>query len=962
MKTTKCSVSCVITAIGILFAQWGGADYIVIDLSAGPDADHYPVTQLSEAPAGGWTDEYKTTSLVLRHIPAGTFTMGSPPGEIGRVNAHEAQRDVTLTQDFYIGVFQVTQRQWERVMGDWPSWYTNVAYRDSRPVEYVTWDRVRGGDWPGEPVGSGRPASDTFVDRISRRTGLSLDLPTEAQWEYACRAGTTTALNSGYNLTFPNSNHFMCVVGRYAFNHPVAHSPNPYVDTGGGTATVGSYQPNAWGLYDMHGNVSEYCLDWFQPVADGLVDPVGPATGTVRVIRGGREMSFAFGCRSAFRDSADPSTFTHRQALGFRLVSMETPLPTIALSETTFSWSIPQWTAASPQPFTVTISSNAPIATAPYWFSPQHDWLQITPAAGTLTNNMPRTITLQPHVAHLDPGTYTNIVTFVSPYLDVSPLQIEAVVSIESSATAPRGVRMVSGVNGAAGHVLTVPIELVSTGDVNAVGFSLEFDRNVFANPVVEVLYSNNAPTLIENLSNARNGRIGIMLGLEPWPVPHGFTAGTQALLQVTFELNDRAIPGYFPVTFADSVVIRQFASTHSETAVLPGAWASARVLVHGGYEAGVPANRSRDYEPSPDITAEDWVRVGRLVAGLDSVRNAADFQVADCAPMATRGDGVLSLADWVQAGIYYVTTPLANVVMGAGPSAPVPGVVFPQLEGMASMADSSPSRVTSQSTSLTAPASIHLCTDLDIAGDTMPPSSPSYEKRSRDDGLSLQSSSTRRLQAVQASHERGRMIEVPIRFNALGTENSVHFTLDFDSDVLEFQQIRRGGSATSAILLSNQDRVSEGHVGVALTLQPGARFPAGEHVIAYVEFYARAGAASMWTRIRLSDEVLPRKVLSDTVVLLPTTYADTHLLLEPTAAEDRPVLGLRSAEAATLKAGIQWDASAGRRYAIYRSTNLVTGGFQKIAGGIQADGEILHFDDPDAVGPGLYIYRIAIE
>ncbi|MDX9978599.1 MAG: SUMF1/EgtB/PvdO family nonheme iron enzyme, partial [Lentisphaeria bacterium] len=147
--------------------------YLVIDLSAGPEAASYPVSYLDAVPAGGWTDEHKTTKLVLRRIPAGTFTMGSPAGELGR-NTGEAQHQVTLTKDFYIGVFEVTQKQYERVMGTWPSYFNNTTYRDARPVEQVSWNDIRGGTWPGTPAGSGQPAAGTFVQRLRDRTGLEL--------------------------------------------------------------------------------------------------------------------------------------------------------------------------------------------------------------------------------------------------------------------------------------------------------------------------------------------------------------------------------------------------------------------------------------------------------------------------------------------------------------------------------------------------------------------------------------------------------------------------------------------------------------------------------------------------------------------------------------------------------------------------------------------------------------------
>lgn len=288
------------TATVTVTADSGPAgDYLVIDLSAGPSASSYPVSYLSAIPPGGWTDEYKTTKLVLRRIPAGTFTMGSPAGEQGRYSV-EAQRQVTLTKDFYIGVFQVTQKQWERVMGYWPSYFNNVTYRDSRPLEQRSWNDIRGGTWPG-----GQAASGTFMQRISDRTGLSFDLPTEAQWEYACRAGTTTALNSGKNLTNTGSCPNMSEVGRYWFNGGSGFSQGG--STAVGTAKVGSYVPNAWGLYDMHGNVWEWCLDWYAASPQGTIDPVGAASGSNRVRRGGGCYSNARYCRSATRRSVTPS-------------------------------------------------------------------------------------------------------------------------------------------------------------------------------------------------------------------------------------------------------------------------------------------------------------------------------------------------------------------------------------------------------------------------------------------------------------------------------------------------------------------------------------------------------------------------------------------------------------------------------------------------------------------------------
>jgi formylglycine-generating enzyme required for sulfatase activity len=295
------------------WSRWGAAAsallYMVVDLSGGPSASSYPVSYLDAVPAGGWTDEYKTTKLVLRKIPEGSFTMGSPTNELGRWD-DEAQHSVTLTKDMYMGVFEVTQKQWERVMGDWPSYFNNASYRDSRPVEQRSWNDIRGGTWPG-----GQPGAGTFMQRISARTGLAFDLPTESQWEYACRAGTTTALNSGKNLTTTTNCPNMAEVGRYWYNGGSGYSSGG--DTNGGSAKVGSYLANAWGLYDMHGNVWEWCLDWYGPYPGAVSDPAGAASGSFRMKRGGGWSNNARYCRSANRSYGAP--VGRSDGLGFRI-------------------------------------------------------------------------------------------------------------------------------------------------------------------------------------------------------------------------------------------------------------------------------------------------------------------------------------------------------------------------------------------------------------------------------------------------------------------------------------------------------------------------------------------------------------------------------------------------------------------------------------------------------------------
>ena len=262
------------------YAHWSQAvsaqsKYCIVDLSGGANAASYPVSYLNSVPSGGWSDTYKTTKLVLRKIEPGTFTMGGTC-------------QVTLTKPYYIGVFELTQKQYKLIMGALPH-TTGQSFADALPVEGPSWNTVRGAEWPS----SAQAAESSFMGVLSAKTGLVFDLPTEAQWEYACRAGTTSTYNNG-----GNSESDLRTLGRYTSNRS---------DGKGGSYSyytkVGSYAANAWGLYDMHGNVKEWCLDYYSSssLPASATDPVGPLTGSSRMLRGGGWESSASLCSSANR-------------------------------------------------------------------------------------------------------------------------------------------------------------------------------------------------------------------------------------------------------------------------------------------------------------------------------------------------------------------------------------------------------------------------------------------------------------------------------------------------------------------------------------------------------------------------------------------------------------------------------------------------------------------------------------
>ncbi len=245
--------------------------------------------------------------LKLMRIDPGKFVMGST------ADAGAPPHEVAITKPFYMSVYLVTQNQYRMVMGTNPSGFSAqgnrakaVAGLDTRdfPVERVLWDDAM-----------------AFCKRASESSALKargwvVDLPTEAEWEYACRAGTTTEFHYGPALSSAQAN----------FNgfHPHGGAPQgPHLQR---TTKVGSYRPNAWGLYDMHGNINQWCKDWFDDnyyKVSPKQDPQGPAQGAKHSMRGGTFSDGAYACRSAFRNWGAPDV--RYEGHGFRVVVRVTP-------------------------------------------------------------------------------------------------------------------------------------------------------------------------------------------------------------------------------------------------------------------------------------------------------------------------------------------------------------------------------------------------------------------------------------------------------------------------------------------------------------------------------------------------------------------------------------------------------------------------------------------------------------
>jgi formylglycine-generating enzyme required for sulfatase activity len=330
-----------LTVVVTLWATNSPPTYCAVNLVE--TGGQYPVRwygKADEVPLGVTDSRWKADWMLLRQIPSTeteSVTLGSPPGEYLRMNdGSETPRSVSITQPFYMGVYPVTQRQWEDVgVRSKPSKWNNTTDWAERPVEQVSYYDIRANpagvssndaavDWPEK----GHTArADSFFGKLRAKTGgiLQFDLPTDAQWEYACRAGMPGPWNNGVGGVNNENDPNLDLLGRYQYNggkilvgtawydpdNAAALKSTLATTASNATAKVGSYLPNKWGLYDMHGNVWEWCLDYYTVnAADAALagaDPVGPTVGSDRVLRGGGWGNGASYIRSARRIGSAPT-------------------------------------------------------------------------------------------------------------------------------------------------------------------------------------------------------------------------------------------------------------------------------------------------------------------------------------------------------------------------------------------------------------------------------------------------------------------------------------------------------------------------------------------------------------------------------------------------------------------------------------------------------------------------------
>ena len=285
-----CPVIVLVTALATFSCGTLGEDSALSD-----NQDTGTVTiDLPNLPAGA-----KPLEMVL--IKPGEFMMGSPPTEKSRLSREWPRHKVTFTKAFYLGKYEVTQAQWRAVMGTNPA--NDHGVGNDYPIHNINWHDCQ-----------------AFIRRLNETGKGTFRLPTEAEWEYACRAGTTTRFSFGDALDCNDVRVYCDTYDKYMWwggNNDKHGYPR-------GSKQVGQKLPNPWGLHDVHGNVWEWCSDhWQDPVSRGpQTDPQGPESGSRRVMRGGSWSSYALHLRSSDRSGIPPDDTIYTFVIGLRLVRL----------------------------------------------------------------------------------------------------------------------------------------------------------------------------------------------------------------------------------------------------------------------------------------------------------------------------------------------------------------------------------------------------------------------------------------------------------------------------------------------------------------------------------------------------------------------------------------------------------------------------------------------------------------
>ncbi|MBS1791411.1 MAG: NF038122 family metalloprotease [Acidobacteria bacterium] len=383
----------------------------------------------------------------------------------------------------------------------------------------------------------------------------------------------------------------------------------------------------------------------------------------------------------------------------------------------------------------------------------------------------------------------------------------------------PAGNRVIriGQAGGSPGGAVSVPVELASQGDENALGFSLTFDPSVLSNPQANLGSDAAGATLNANTNQVGSGRLGIALSL---PTGQKFNAGTRQIVIVNFTIAGGASGSSTPVGFGDQPIAREISDVSARS--LQASFTAGAVSLASGYEA--------DVAPRPNgngsVTITDWVQIGRFVAGQDAP-SAGEFQRADCAPRDTRGNGSLTITDWVQAGRYAAGLDAPTSAGGPGSQGGgfAPTVALQRAQANAAMG-------------------------------------------------------ARLVRISSGRFESGQQSSVVIELGAEGNENALGFSLNFDPAQLRFVSASVGKDVNGATLNINTSQAAAGRLGLALALPAGQTLVAGQRQIIVINFSVPAAGGTTTATISFGDQPVARELSDANANSLPVTFTSSTVTL----------------------------------------------------------------------------------
>lgn len=491
-----------------------------------------------------------------------------------------------------------------------------------------------------------------------------------------------------------------------------------------------------------------------------------------------------------------------------------------------------QWQNPNAMSFSVTVTATGQVSHR-VWFITTNSWLSVSPSNVISAGGSICTAFVNLVSANLDTGNYHSVITIVSPLATNTTVNVPVVLAVTNNDSVVRGLRVRPHVEGVIFSGITIPIELVSTGDVNAVGFSLEYDKNKFTKPSVS-LGSGASPdgTLLTNFSLAtRNGRIGVGVSLPVNPA-QTFAAGVVTVAVVNLSIQQRRVsPGVEPIRFADSPMIRQFSSALAEPLI--GSWPDANVMLISGNEGNLYPNTTNS---EIFVTVDDVSLIGLYAVGAASPATADVYQRADCAPLSFGGDAALTLIDWIQTARFAAA--LDPVCKARGPTAAMSGTVR---------------------------------TSASFSG----------ASAGADAGI-LDAAQTSRLSADSLILDRGAACTVKVNIEAQGTENCVGFSLRYDPEILAFRTARRSAAISSGQFLVNDRRAAEGILGFVLALSPREALPEGAYPLVEIDFVCPDSSDEGKTPIAFTDDIVIKGMASTRAKSLGVEYANGTVIALP--------------------------------------------------------------------------------